>query len=101
MQDSSVDALLQSLTPVQQAHAHVMYWALKDHQIITIHRNEMYFRTHMLPHLQDTWKYIQEFLNNDALYQDEKVKREANKLKRKKRKQEKEQAIHIEFRNTS
>ena len=91
IEDSTIEQQLLSMSPHQQSHAHVTYWSLVDSQIVTVYRNEAYFNEYMLPHLQETWKYMKEFLDNDTLFQSEHTKREESALKRKKRKQEKAQ----------
>jgi hypothetical protein len=50
--------------------AFVRYWVLDDYQLVTVVRNQTYFRQHMLPHLQDTWAKIRCFATNDTAFSD-------------------------------
>lgn len=97
IEDSTVEQQLLSMSQHQQSHAHITYWSLVDSQIVAVYRNEAYFNEYMLPHLQETWKYMKEFLDDDTLFQSEQTKREESALKRKKKKQAKGQQSESMF----
>lgn len=70
--DASVSASIQALsyhdTTNEPNTVEVVYWRLKNYQLLTIYRNAPWFDSELLPRLTDTWKRVQELVDHPDHY---------------------------------
>lgn len=66
-------------TEEQRACAVVHYWRLKQYQLITVHRNQEWFREVMLPKLSSVWSRIEALVADDKAYEAERSTRVQSK----------------------
>ena len=60
----------------------VHYWILKEYQLVTIHRNRDWFNSILYPALQNTWEFVENFIEDDDSFKKESEKRKDKRDKR-------------------
>ena len=97
--DASVAASLAALecndTYERQIAATVVYWRLRDYQLLTVYRNKEWFDSELFPKLTKTWERVDELVANPDVYETVSTER---KNKRKMKKPTPHKAVYA-FRN--
>lgn len=95
--DASVEASIVALecNDDERVAAEVVYWRLKDYQLLTVYRNKEWFDTELFPKLAETWKRVETLVSCTDVYETVAAERK----KKKKTKQPNQYKTVYAFRN--